>query len=154
MRNALIGTSTKPPSRTCYHTSTEEAPWFVIPADNKWFARLAVSEAICAVLDGLDLAYPEVSKEKKAELQKFARELEAGIVSLIPLNFSRGNLSPRSIDVARHPQTIQKLTPANIDPSAGRGGARQRLFVELIFGDLVQLRPIGQNVQSPALFKK
>jgi PPK2 family polyphosphate:nucleotide phosphotransferase len=59
------------------HTSTEEAPWFVIPADNKWFARLAVSEAICAVLDGLDLAYPTVSKERKAELQKIRAELEA-----------------------------------------------------------------------------
>lgn len=59
------------------HTSTEEAPWFVIPADNKWFARLAVSEAICAVLDGLDLAYPEVSKERKAELLKIRKELEA-----------------------------------------------------------------------------
>lgn len=59
------------------HTSTDEAPWFVIPADNKWFARLAVSETICAVLDGLDLAYPTVSKEKKAELQKIRAELEA-----------------------------------------------------------------------------
>jgi hypothetical protein len=59
------------------HTSTDEAPWFVVPADNKWFARLAVSETICAVLDGLDLTYPEVSKEKKAELQKIRAELEA-----------------------------------------------------------------------------
>ncbi|MGC3971263.1 MAG: polyphosphate kinase 2 family protein [Pirellulales bacterium] len=59
------------------HTSTDEAPWFVIPADNKWFARLAVSEAICAILDGLDLEYPTVSKERKEELQKIRGQLEA-----------------------------------------------------------------------------
>ena len=59
------------------HTSTEEAPWFVIPADNKWFARLAISEAICTVLDGLDLKYPEVGKARKEELLKIRAELEA-----------------------------------------------------------------------------
>ena len=59
------------------HTSTEEAPWFVIPADNKWFARLAVSEAICTVLDNLDLKYPTVDKARKEELLKIRAELEA-----------------------------------------------------------------------------
>ncbi len=59
------------------HTSTEEAPWFVIPADNKWFARLAISEAVCTVLDGLDLKYPAVDKARKEELLKIRAELEA-----------------------------------------------------------------------------
>ena len=59
------------------HTSTEEAPWFVIPADNKWFARLAISEAICTVLDNLDLKYPTVDKARKEELLKIRAELEA-----------------------------------------------------------------------------
>ncbi len=59
------------------HTSTEEAPWFVIPADNKWFARLAVSEAICTVLDNLDLKYPTVDKARKEELLKIRAELES-----------------------------------------------------------------------------
>lgn len=59
------------------HTSTEEAPWFVIPADNKWFARLAISEAICTVLDNLDLKYPEVDKARKEELLKIRAELES-----------------------------------------------------------------------------
>ncbi|MBA4019533.1 MAG: hypothetical protein C0483_20410 [Pirellula sp.] len=58
------------------HTSTEDAPWFVIPADNKWFARLAISEAICTVLDNLDLKYPEVDKARKEELLKIRAELE------------------------------------------------------------------------------
>jgi PPK2 family polyphosphate:nucleotide phosphotransferase len=57
------------------HTSTKWAPWFVIPADNKWFARLAVSQAICAVLDGLGLEYPEVSEQRRAELLEIRQAL-------------------------------------------------------------------------------
>ena len=49
----------------------------MIPADNKWFARLAVSEAICTVLDNLDLKYPTVDKARKEELLKIRAELEA-----------------------------------------------------------------------------
>jgi PPK2 family polyphosphate:nucleotide phosphotransferase len=59
------------------HTSTDSAPWFVIPADNKWFARLAVSEAVCAVLEQLDLKFPKVSKERRKELLEVKRALEA-----------------------------------------------------------------------------
>lgn len=58
------------------HTSTEHAPWFVIPADNKWFARLAVSEAVCAVLESLDLEFPKVSKTRKDELLQIKKALE------------------------------------------------------------------------------
>lgn len=58
------------------HTSTEHAPWFVIPSDNKWFARLAISEAICTVMEKLKLKYPEVPEEKRAELLKIRAELE------------------------------------------------------------------------------
>jgi PPK2 family polyphosphate:nucleotide phosphotransferase len=56
------------------HTSTPHAPWFVIPADNKWFTRLAVAAAIVDTLDGLDLAYPKVDAQKRKELQA-ARKL-------------------------------------------------------------------------------
>jgi len=58
------------------HTSTEVAPWFVIPADHKWFARLAVSEAICTTLEGLDLKFPEVSPRRRKELQEIRQALE------------------------------------------------------------------------------
>jgi polyphosphate kinase 2 (PPK2 family) len=58
------------------HTSTEHAPWFVIPADNKWFARLAVSEAVCTVLERLDLQFPKVGKDRKAELLEIKKALE------------------------------------------------------------------------------
>jgi PPK2 family polyphosphate:nucleotide phosphotransferase len=51
------------------HTATPQAPWFVIPADNKWFTRLAVAAAVVDTLEGLDLSYPKVDPQKKRELQ-------------------------------------------------------------------------------------
>jgi PPK2 family polyphosphate:nucleotide phosphotransferase len=59
------------------NTSTEVAPWFVIPADSKWFARLAVSEALCTVLEKMDLQFPKVSKKRHDELLKMRTALEA-----------------------------------------------------------------------------
>lgn len=51
-------------------TSTEYAPWFVIPADDKWFARLAIAAAITRQFEKLELSYPTVSPAQKEELQK------------------------------------------------------------------------------------
>lgn len=51
------------------NTSTEEAPWYVVPADNKWFTRLAVSTVVVETLASLDLAYPKVDEAKKKELE-------------------------------------------------------------------------------------
>lgn len=56
-------------------TATERAPWYVIPADNKWFTRLAVAAATIEALDALDLQFPEVDKEKKKELAKVREAL-------------------------------------------------------------------------------
>jgi PPK2 family polyphosphate:nucleotide phosphotransferase len=56
-------------------TATERAPWYVIPADNKWFTRLAVAAAIIDTLDSMDLQFPEVDKEKKKELAKVREAL-------------------------------------------------------------------------------
>ena len=52
------------------HTSTPWAPWYIIPADHKWFTRIAVVSVINAMLEGMNLAYPEVGPEQKAALQK------------------------------------------------------------------------------------
>ena len=49
------------------NTSTAHAPWFVIPADNKWFTRLAVAAAVVDALDELDLSYPKVDAQKQKE---------------------------------------------------------------------------------------
>jgi len=51
------------------NTATKQAPWFVVPADNKWFTRLIVASAIIQALDELHLSFPEVDKAKKKELQ-------------------------------------------------------------------------------------
>jgi PPK2 family polyphosphate:nucleotide phosphotransferase len=50
------------------HTATKAAPWYVVPADNKWFTRLAVAAAVIDLLSSLDLRYPQVSQEKRQEL--------------------------------------------------------------------------------------
>jgi PPK2 family polyphosphate:nucleotide phosphotransferase len=54
-------------------TATKYSPWYVVPADNKWFTRLVVASAIIETLHGLDLAFPVLNKAKKKEL-KAARE--------------------------------------------------------------------------------
>jgi PPK2 family polyphosphate:nucleotide phosphotransferase len=61
------------------NTATEHCPWFVIPADNKWFTRLVVAAAIVDTLDDLDLAYPKVDAQKRKQLQA-ARQLLSGRV--------------------------------------------------------------------------
>ena len=55
-------------------TSTPEAPWYVVPADNKWFTRTVVAAAVIETLDALNLHYPKVSDEKLKELAA-AKEL-------------------------------------------------------------------------------
>jgi len=59
------------------HTSTAWAPWYVVPADNKWFTRLAVGAVIYSTLRGLKLAYPTVDADKQQELLQAKAELEA-----------------------------------------------------------------------------
>ncbi len=58
-------------------TSTKEAPWYIIPADKKWFAPLAVSEVIKQKLEAMKLQYPVVSAEHKSELAEAKKMLEA-----------------------------------------------------------------------------
>lgn len=50
------------------HTATKHAPWYVVPADNKWFTRCVVAAAIIETLDKLNLAYPKVSPARQKEL--------------------------------------------------------------------------------------
>ena len=56
-------------------TASEHAPWYVVPADNKWFTRLVVAAAIVETVEQLDLAYPKVSAEQKKELAAAREEL-------------------------------------------------------------------------------
>lgn len=58
-------------------TSTKAAPWFVVPADHKWFARLVVVETIVQALDGLGLAFPTQDAEEIETLRRARARLEA-----------------------------------------------------------------------------
>ena len=58
-------------------TAAPHAPWFVVPADNKWFTRLIVVEAMIEALDELDLKLPKLSVDQQAALVEARRQLEA-----------------------------------------------------------------------------
>lgn len=58
-------------------TSTDAAPWYIIPADKKWFTRLAVSEIIVKKLESMDLHYPIVTEEHKLDLIEARKALES-----------------------------------------------------------------------------
>jgi Polyphosphate kinase 2 (PPK2) len=51
------------------NTSSEQAPWYVVPADNKWFTRAVVSSVIVDTLESLDLDYPKVGAAERKELE-------------------------------------------------------------------------------------
>ncbi|MGB2596471.1 MAG: polyphosphate kinase 2 family protein [Pseudolabrys sp.] len=59
-------------------TASKYAPWYVVPADNKWFSRLVVAAAIVAAVEELDLAFPKVDAKKKKELAAARAELARG----------------------------------------------------------------------------
>jgi PPK2 family polyphosphate:nucleotide phosphotransferase len=58
-------------------TASKSAPWFIVPADNKWFTRLVVAAAIVEAVEKLDLVYPKVAPEQKKGLTAAREELEA-----------------------------------------------------------------------------
>jgi PPK2 family polyphosphate:nucleotide phosphotransferase len=59
------------------HTAAEHAPWYVVPADHKWFTRLVVAAAIVNTLERLDPQYPEVPAKSREELAGMRKQLEA-----------------------------------------------------------------------------
>jgi len=56
-------------------TATKEAPWYVVPANNKWFTRVVVAAAVVDTLAGLDLEYPAVGEDKLKELAAAKKKL-------------------------------------------------------------------------------
>lgn len=59
------------------NTSTEEAPWYVVPADHKWFTRIAVADAIVDTLEAMDLSYPTIDESNREGLARARALLEA-----------------------------------------------------------------------------
>jgi PPK2 family polyphosphate:nucleotide phosphotransferase len=58
------------------HTSSKAAPWYVVPADHKWFARVVIGSAIVSALDGLDLRFPRVDPASLEEFKQVRKALE------------------------------------------------------------------------------
>jgi len=59
------------------HTASKHAPWYVVPADNKWFTRLVVSQAVVDALQAMNLKYPKVSGAEQAALAHARHQLES-----------------------------------------------------------------------------
>lgn len=59
------------------NTSTEWAPWYIVPADHKWFTRLTVADIICTKLKELNLKYPTLSEEYQQQLLQAKQILES-----------------------------------------------------------------------------
>jgi len=58
-------------------TSTSHAPWYVVPGDHKWFARLAVAQILAEALGRLPLAYPDIPEAERPQIAQARAELEA-----------------------------------------------------------------------------
>jgi PPK2 family polyphosphate:nucleotide phosphotransferase len=72
------------------HTATPHAPWIVVPANQKWFARLVVAAAVIDALDELDLAFPPLTADKRRELEAGRKLLSRRVTR------ARGGRGPRS----------------------------------------------------------
>ncbi len=57
------------------NTSAKHAPWYVVPADHKWFTRLVVAEAIIDALEELDLSFPKLTAERRKDLKAARKAL-------------------------------------------------------------------------------
>jgi hypothetical protein len=62
-------------------TATKEAPWYVVPTDNKWFTRVVVAAAVMETLADLDLEYPEVGEEKTQGARRSEKEVVEQVTS-------------------------------------------------------------------------
>ena len=62
--------------RVLSKTSTKESPWFVVPADHKWFTRIVIAELVAHTLEGLDLSVPPLSKAERQALAAARRRLQ------------------------------------------------------------------------------
>jgi hypothetical protein len=60
------------------HTSSVHAPWYVVPADNKWFTRLVVGAAVIDALEDMSLAFPKMDRAQRQALKAARAELGGG----------------------------------------------------------------------------
>jgi PPK2 family polyphosphate:nucleotide phosphotransferase len=94
------------------HTSSLDAPWYIVPADHKWFARVVVGSAIVGALDRLDLRFPKVDKSKLGEFKKVRKALQ------------NENNSALRVKKAAVKHAAREKSEVASDPSASRGTGR------------------------------
>jgi PPK2 family polyphosphate:nucleotide phosphotransferase len=75
LERALWHTYMKAYEDALRHTSTREAPWYVIPADHKWFAHVLIAEIIVDTLDSLELSFPQLTAKQRRDLSRARRAL-------------------------------------------------------------------------------
>jgi len=93
------------------HTSTEWAPWYVIPADHKWFARICASSVLAYTLMEIDPKYPEVDKAREKDLAETRKLLEAEAPKGAAADPARAELAARAREdkAARQSKHARKL---------------------------------------------
>ena len=97
-------------SEALSHTSTEWAPWHVIPADRKWFARIATACVLVSALMDIDPQYPRVDEEQRRELLAVKEQLEA--------EAPRGAVPDPNVDEHEDQDQVERTVGQD-----GRGGA-------------------------------
>jgi len=94
------------------NTSTDEAPWYVIPADNKWFMRYAVGQIICDRMEKLDLHYPVLSEATKLEIENAKRILAEGETEkpVVTTKKAKEAKNTQEVKVKPETKTVAKTT--------------------------------------------
>jgi len=92
------------------HTSTRDAPWHLVPADHKWFARVVIGSVIVSALEDLNLRYPRVGAASKAEFAKVRKALE----------------DERDIEKARRRRPVKKAVGKKLSKSAENSPNRRK----------------------------
>ncbi|MCY2974526.1 MAG: polyphosphate kinase 2 family protein [Planctomycetota bacterium] len=95
------------------NTSTKQAPWYIIPADDKWYSRAAIADIITNQLEGMNLQYPEVTAEQRAHYQELAATLGGSIAS----SKAETDIDVEKVNVDSEPESKKsdsKTSDANI----------------------------------------
>jgi len=108
------------------HTSTESAPWYVIPADRKWFARIATAAVIAQALMDLDPQYPTLDADALGDLEAAKRQLETEAPRARHRTRSRPPAPTRSRQTRVSSRRAFWLSPNTTRPYSGSAGACPR----------------------------
>jgi PPK2 family polyphosphate:nucleotide phosphotransferase len=96
------------------HTASLHAPWYVVPADHKWFARVVIGSTIISTLNKLDLAFPKVDKSELSEFNRVRKALE---------NEGKSAVRPKKVAVKKS-TTGSEAVPASSPPRRVAGPGR------------------------------